>query len=328
MKKNIIVVAVIAVAAATAGFYFNDQSENASQIKLFGNVDIRQVSLAFTQSERVTAVNVEEGDQVHQGDVIATLDATLLQLNVRQSDASIAAQQALVTKLEAGSRKQEVSQANAAVDELNAQVNLAESRLQRILSVQQQTNGRGVSQQDIDDASTQLASLKASLARSKAAQDLVNEGPRQEDIMQAKAQLEVLKANHSVLIEQLNRTQLISPTDAVVRSRLLEPGDMASPQRAVVTLALTTPKWVRVYISEPNLPRIHLGDQVQVSADGIPNGPISGTIGYISSVAEFTPKNVQTEELRTALVYEVRVRVNDPDSLLKLGMPATVVIDL
>jgi len=113
-----------------------------------------------------------------------------------------------------------------------------------------------------------------------------------------------------------------------VRARLLEPGDLASPQRPVFTLAITQPKWVRAFVPEPRLSQIRPGMAASVSTDSDPEHPLAGRIGFISSVAEFTPKTVQTEELRTSLVYEVRVEVDDPANALRLGMPATVRIDL
>jgi HlyD family secretion protein len=117
---------------------------------------------------------------------------------------------------------------------------------------------------------------------------------------------------------------LHAPEAAVVRSRLLEVGDMASPQRPVFELALTDPKWIRVYVDEPNLGRVKPGMDASVFTDSAPDKPISGKVGYISSVAEFTPKAVETEELRTNLVYEVRVRVDDKAGILRLGQPVTV----
>ena len=119
-----------------------------------------------------------------------------------------------------------------------------------------------------------------------------------------------------------------APINATVRSRLLEPGDMASPERPVYALAITDPKWVRAYIAEVDLGRIKPGMSASVTIDSHPDQPIPGRVGYISSVAEFTPKTVQTEELRTSLVYEVRVYVDDPGDRLRLGMPATVRIPL
>src|SRR5690606_7436435 len=126
----------------------------------------------------------------------------------------------------------------------------------------------------------------------------------------------------------LDDAELLAPTDAVVRSRLMEPGELATPQRPVLSLAVTAPKWVRAYASELALGHLKVGMPAQVTIDRLPTAPIAGTLRFISSVAEFTPKTVRTEELRAGLVYEVRVFVEDPEDRLRLGMPATVHFDL
>ena len=153
-------------------------------------------------------------------------------------------------------------------------------------------------------------------------------GPRLEDIAEAEAQLAVAHAELDRLNYRLTQAELKAPINATVRSRLLEPGDMASPERPVYALAITDPKWVRAYILEADLGRIKPGMAASVTIDSRPDESIPGRVGYISSVAEFTPKTVQTEELRTSLVYEVRVFVDDPGDRLRLGMPATVRIRL
>ena len=324
MNKKLAVLIVVAVAAAASVYTFWPE-RGAEQTKLFGNVDIRQVSLSFTQSERVTAVNVEEGDVVKAGQIIARLDDTVANLELAQANAQIAAQEALVAKLQAGSRPQEITQAKAVVAQQQANVDIASARLKRLQSVDSKTQGKGVSQQDIDEARDQVVALQAALAQAKASLALVEEGPRKEDIDQARAQLQVLASQRALLAEQVSRTVLLAPSDGEVRARLMEPGDLATPQRPVITLALTSPKWIRVYINETQLATTRVGEAVDVHVDGL-NKTIKGTISFISSVAEFTPKNVQTEELRTSLVYEVRVRVDDADNTLKLGMPATVML--
>ncbi len=324
MNKKLAVLIVVAVAAAVSVYTFWPE-RGAEQTKLFGNVDIRQVSLSFTQSERVTAVNVEEGDVVKAGQIIARLDDTVANLELAQANAQIAAQEALVAKLQAGSRPQEIAQAKAVVEQQQANVDIASARLKRLQSVDSKTQGKGVSQQDIDEARDQVVALQAALAQAKASLALVEEGPRKEDIDQARAQLQVLASQQALLAEQVSRTVLLAPSDGEVRARLMEPGDLATPQRPVITLALTSPKWIRVYINETQLATTRVGEAVDVQVDGL-NKTIKGTISFISSVAEFTPKNVQTEDLRTSLVYEVRVRVDDADNTLKLGMPATVML--
>jgi HlyD family secretion protein len=136
------------------------------------------------------------------------------------------------------------------------------------------------------------------------------------------------EAQLAFLRQQLADAELKAPLDGVIRSRLMEPGEMASPQRPVFSLAIIDPKWVRTYVSETNLGKARTGMRAFVTVDSFPGRQFEGWIGFVSPVAEFTPKTVETEELRTSLLYEVRVFVNDPNNDLPLGMPATVRLPL
>ncbi|WP_432696700.1 HlyD family efflux transporter periplasmic adaptor subunit [Marinobacterium sp. YM272] len=327
MRKILLPVLILLAAAAYFGWHYSQAERDAGELELYGNVDIRQVSLAFTRSERIDQVLAEEGDQVKTGQLLATLDTRTLNLQVKRTQAAIAAQQQQVAKLRNGSRPEEVAQAAAQLSAAEAELELAQSQLNRLEDVKRRTDGRGVSAQDIDTATTHVRAARAQLAIRSEALKLAKIGPRDEDIAAAEAQLETLQADLALLNHQRDQSQLLAPTDARVRARLLEPGDIASPQWPVFTLALNDPKWVRVYVSEPDMGRLKPGMSAAVYTDSFPDQPVSGTLGYISSVAEFTPKNVQTESLRTALVYEVRVLVEDPDNRLRMGMPATVRID-
>src|SRR5262249_19381372 len=150
--------------------------------------------------------------------------------------------------------------------------------------------GRAVSQQDLDAAQARQKTALAQLENARKAQQLVVTGPRKEDIAQAQAQLDVAVASLAVLKHQLDQAQLRAPINAVVRARLMEPGDMASPQRPVFTLAITDPKWVRAYVTEADLGRVKPGMAATLHTDSHPVQPLTGKVGYISSVAEFTPK--------------------------------------
>ena len=116
----------------------------------------------------------------------------------------------------------------------------------------------------------------------------------------------------------------MAPQDGVIRSRLMETGDMASPARPVYLIGLSDPKWIRAYVPESRLGELREGMEADVCVDSFPNEAIKGKVGYISDTAEFTPKSVQTEELRTSLLYEVRIFVDDEKNRLRMGMPATV----
>ncbi|MGJ7509200.1 HlyD family efflux transporter periplasmic adaptor subunit [Variovorax sp. GT1P44] len=324
-KKPFIVGAIVLLAgAAFAAWYFSRPAADPHSLVLYGNVDLRQVSLAFNGSERIDKLNVQEGDHVKAGQVLGELDTRTLQLQAAQSEAQIAVQTQALQRLKSGSRPEEIAQSRAQVAAAAADAELARQQLERLQSIRQTTVGRAVSQQDLDAAQARQKVALAQLENARKAQQLVVTGPRKEDIAQAQAQLDVAVAALGVLRHQLQEAQLKAPIDAVVRARLMEPGDMASPQRPVFTLAITDPKWVRAYVTEADLGRVKPGMGATLSTDSHPNQPLQGKVGYISSVAEFTPKTVQTEELRSSLVYEIRVLADDPEDRLRLGMPVTV----
>lgn len=325
MKKPLILPVAIAALAlvAWAGWHY-EHREDGSELVLHGNVDIRQVSLAFDGSGRVKALHAEEGDHVQAGALLGVLDTQTLALQAEQAQAQIDVQQQTLLRLRNGARPEELAQARNRLAAAQADATRAEQDLARLQGIADNTQGRGVSAQDVDRASSAAQIARAQAAEQREALRLTQEGPRQEDIAAAAAQLKAAQAQLALLQHQIDQGELKAPAAAIVRSRLLEPGDMATPQRPVFALALTQPKWVRVYVGEPDLGRIKPGMAARVFTDSHPDQAIDGRIGYIASVAEFTPKSVQTEELRTSLVYEVRVLVEDPQDVLRLGQPASV----
>jgi HlyD family secretion protein len=326
VKRTILILLLILVIGAAAGLaWWLAKRENSDrQLVVYGNVDLRQVQLSFNNSERIAAVLVQEGDRVRQGQLVAKLDTRRLEPQVAQAEAQAAAQRQVVQRLRNGSRPEEIAQARANVNSARADAVNARQMYERVKGAAEMSAGRAVRQQDVDSAKAALEVAEAKLAVNEKALDLAVIGPRKEDIAQNEAQLRAEEAQLAFLRQQLIDAQLLAPIDAVVRSRILEPGDMASPQKPVFTLAITDPKWVRAYVSEPDLGKVHPGMAASVVVDSFPNRRFDGWVGFISPVAEFTPKSVQTEELRTSLVYEVRVFVKDPSDELRLGMPATV----
>ena len=329
MKRKALIILLLVVAAAVCLAWWFTRRENAAhELLLHGNVDLRQVELSFNNSERIAAVLAQEGDRIRKGQVLARLDTRRLEPQVAQAEAQAAAQGKIVERLRNGSRPEEIAQARANVESAKADVAKASSQYERLKSAAEISAGRAVRQQDVDDAKAALRVAEAKLAVNQKALDLAIIGPRKEEIDENEARLRANEAQAALLRQQLADAELVAPIDAVVRTRVMEPGDMASPQKPVFSLAITDPKWVRAYVSEPDLGKVHSGMTASIMVDSFPKRRFEGWVGFVSPVAEFTPKAVQTEELRTSLVYEVRVFVKDPSDELRLGMPSTVYLPL
>ena len=319
-------VLLIAVALAVAGLAIIvwravRRKPVANGLTLYGNVDLRQVDLPFNGTERIAAVLVQEGDRVHAGEVLARLDTSRLAPQVAEAVAAVAAQRAVVARYRHGSRPEEIDQARANAASAHADAENARDQFQRLLGLGE---SHIVSQQNVDNARAAMQVAEEKEVAAQKALTLSVAGPRAEDVAQAEAELQAQEARLALLRQQLRDASLVAPLDAVVRSRLMEPGEMASPERPVFSLAITDPKWVRAYVAEADLGHVHLGMPATIGVDAFPTEVFRGWVGFISPVAEFTPKQVQTEALRTSLVYEVRVFVRDSTDRLRLGMPATV----
>jgi HlyD family secretion protein len=326
MNRTWLVVAVIgaAVAVGAAAWWLTHQAKPATELVLYGNVDLRQVELAFNDSERVAAVLASEGDRVSSGQVLARLDTSRLAPEAEEAAAQVAAQAQVVAKLRRGNRPEEIDQARANLASAEADANDARSKYDRLAQLAQSSSGRALSRQDLDDAKSAAQMAAARLKVNQQALRLELIGPRREDIAQAEAALDGDRAQLALLRSELGDAALVAPMAATVRSRLVEPGDMASPQKPAFSLAITDPKWVRAYVTETDLGRVRPGMKATIMVDAFPGRGFAGWVGFISPVAEFTPKTVQTTDLRTSLVYEIRVFVKDPGDELRLGMPATV----
>ncbi len=326
MRRRIIVLLILVVVVAGGGawWWFGQNGNGNGPLVLYGNVDLRQVDLAFNESGRITQVLVDEGAKVKQGEVLARLDTSLIAPQVAQAEANVAAQAAAVDKLHNGSRPEEIAQAEANVDAARANAHNAALTYNRLITLKDSPSGSpSVTQSQIDAAKAAKDSADAQLEVTQQVLILAKAGPRKEDIAQAEALLKGAQAQLDLLHQQMKDATLVAPSDGIIRSRLLEPGEMASAAKPVFSIAIVTPKWVRAYLSEPDLAKVAPGARATVTIDG-DSQSFTGHIGFISPVAEFTPHAIQTAELRTSLVYEVRVLVDDPNDVLRLGMPATV----
>lgn len=298
---------------------FSSRSGTKGVIVLVGNVDVRQVNLSFKVAGRISEMKVDEGDRVETGKIVAALDKTYFADEVRLVRARVAALTAALAKLENGTRPEEIAQARAVVAERQASVALAQATLGR----QEELAGKGIAPHQRHDEAT--AALERAGAALKVAQEtlkLAEIGPRREDIDAAKAQLEAENAALAQVDRRLTDADLIAPSGGVILTRVREPGAIVGAGETVYAVTVTSPVWVRSYVAEPDLGRIRPGLPVEVRTDG--GKTYRGQIGFISPVAEFTPKSVETKELRTSLVYRLRVIVEGETAGLLQGMPVTL----
>ena len=334
---------------------FNNSERIAAVLVQEGDLVRRGQVLARLDTSRLEPqVAQAEAQAAAQRHVVERLHHGSRPEEIAQARAQVAAQRHVVERLHHGSRPEEIAQARANVESAKADVTNARRQYERLKTLLERSAGGAVSQQDVDNAKAALdvaeaklvvtqkaldlavagprqeevAENEAKLAVTQKGLDLAVAGPRQEEVAEAEARLRAAEAQLALLRQQLADTDLVAPVDAVVRTRLLEPGEMASPQKPVFSLAITDPKWVRVYVSELDLGKVHPGMAASVAVDSFPDRHFAGWVGFVSPVAEFTPKAVQTAELRTSLVYEIRVFVQDPSDELRLGMPATVSLPL
>jgi HlyD family secretion protein len=321
MKKPIIALVVVA-AAAWAAYTYWPQVESGGDLTLYGNVDIREVQLGFRVAGRLQEMYFEEGDTVATGDLLALLDAGPLEDGLALADANLAQARAQLQRLQAGSRSQEIEQARALVAEATAAYENAEHEFIR----QQELVEKDLSSQRLlDNAVAQRDQSAARIRANQQALDLAIEGARSEDIAAAQAALAAVTAQLELARTQVTDTRLLAPSPGIILTRAREPGSILPVGAPVYSLSLTETIYVRAYVSEVAMGQVVPGTEVIVTTDSS-DQPYGGQVGFVSPRAEFTPKSVETPELRTDLVYRLRIVVSNPDSALRQGMPVTVVV--
>lgn len=323
MKKWIALL-ILALVIAGGGIWYVRARQPRSEsgvLELYGNVDIREVNLGFRVAGRLKEVLRDEGDAVKTGETLARLDDEPYQREVDESRAQVASLRARLNLLEAGNRPQEIEQARAQVHERE----VAAANTERLYRRQEQLlQNKTVSIQERDDAEANYRQAEARLNSAREQLNLLEAGFRAEDIAQAKAELARAEAALASAELRVTDTVLKAPSDGFIFTRAQEPGAILPAGMTVLTVSLHQPVWVRAYVEEPDLGKIHPGMKVEIHTDSEPGKIYQGQVGYVSPRAEFTPKNVETRELRTSLVYRLRVVMENADEGLRQGMPVTV----
>jgi HlyD family secretion protein len=387
MKKNLIAAAGILLLCA-AGLLWSSwgQPDSRQTIRLSGNIELTEINVAFKTSGKLMELAADEVDSVHRGMVVARLDREQLERHRDKEQAGLSAasselvqaqtavqytrettesdvalrqaelrqSQAQLEELLAGSRPQEVEQAAAAVSDARTQFAQAGRDWDRAQTLYENDD---ISTAQRDQALARYESTQAILKQAEEKQAIVKEGPRQEQIAAARAQvdrasaalrlssaswielkrqeqetgtkraeIEKVKAQLAAINSQLDDTVAASPIDGLVLSKAADIGEVLSSGTTVLTIGDLDRPWVRGYIGEPDLGRVKVGSQVQITTDSFPGKIYMGRITFIASKAEFTPKQIQTPEERAKLVYRIKIEVENPRHELKLNMPVDAVI--
>lgn len=322
MKRRIVAIVIALVLAVAGGLavVFRLGQGDRDSLVLYGNVDIREADLGFRVGGRLASLEVDEGDRVAAGDLLATLDDAPQREALAAANAKAEQAQAVLDRLLAGSRPQEIQTARAGVREAEAAVTNAEQTLVR----QRDLVAKGVSNQSLlDDALAAYDQARARLVAAREALALAEEGPRTEDIAAARAALALAEAERARAQTTLDDIELRAPDIGTISVRVREVGAVLAEGQTVYSLTLDSQVYVRAYVEEPDLAYVAPGVAVRIETDS-GGRAYQGHIGFVSPRAEFTPRTVETPELRTDLVYRLRIIVDDADAGLRQGMPVTV----
>jgi HlyD family secretion protein len=319
-KRLIIIAAALVLIAALA--YGLLRRSHSGSLTLYGNVDIRSVNLGFRVPGRIATMPVDEGARVKEGDVLARLDAQPLTDALNAAEAQLGAAGAELDKRRNGNRSQDIAQAEALVAQRRATLAQAKADDERRTEL---VKSGAVSQAVYLASHAAYLAAEAQLHAAEESLSLQRAGSRSEDIAAASAQRAQATAQRDKARTDLADATLYAPSDGTILTRANEPGAIVAAGETVFVLTIDRPMRIRAYVAEADLGRIAPGMNVLVTTDGSAK-TYHGSIGFISPAAEFTPKTVQTQDLRTQLVYRLRVIVNDPDELLRQGQPVTVAV--
>ncbi|MFN3412569.1 MAG: HlyD family secretion protein [Thermoanaerobaculum sp.] len=294
------------------------RSPSPGEIHASGHVEATQVRLASKVSGTLLEVRFQEGQILEAGDVVARLDTAQLERELEKAKAQRDAAAAELALLEAGARPEEIAEAEARLAAAQAELAAAQADVARYQPLAQKG---AANRKLLEDAETKALTATQQVAALRARLQLLQAGARREEKAAARARLAAFEAQVKVLEQVLADSVVVSPLSGTVIERLAEPGEFLPAGTPVVVVADLAHPWLEVYVDEPHLAHIRLGQPVKVTVDGRADA-FAGYVLFVAPQAEFTPKNVQTPDERAQLVFKVKVALENPGGVFKPGMPA------
>lgn len=323
MKKSLLIVLSFSIIVFIVyKIYQINSLQNQNQFTYYGNIDTRTVNVGFRFLGKIENITKDEGQSVKKDEILVELDSANLKKSLEELESNINASKIELEKLQIGYRQEEILEAKAAMNEALENLNKAKDTYNRQKNL---FKTKSTSQQNFTLSELDYKQALATLDKAKALYELKKNGYRIEDIKIQETKLKSLEIQAEKLKIDINDSVIKSPVDGVILARFKEIGSITNAGEAVLEIAKTDEFWVRAYIDEKNLGDIKSGLNMLIYTDSRQK-PYEGHIGFISPVAEFTPKNIETQELRTDLVYSFRVIVKNPDDKIRQGMPVTLKI--
>lgn len=300
-------------------------NEDQNQIAVTGNIETVNVIVSSKVSGEIISIFKDEGDKVTVGDTLLIIDPTIYQIKLREVEALLLSAEAQYELVRNGARKEDIQQAEQLLRQSEVNLQTAQNDKARFENLYQT---KSISKKQYEDA---MAKYEVALAQYNSAKEnysKIKNISRPEELKQVKANVERLKANVDLIKKNLNDCYVTSPINGIVVKRFIEIGETVTNLSSLIKISDLSQVELMVYVNEKDLPKIKLGQLVEVTVDAFPTKKFDGKIIYISPEAEFTPKNIQTKEERTKLVFAVKVKIDNPDYELKAGIPADAVIKL
>lgn len=294
------------------------EADENGTIRASGHIEATEVRLAAKVGGRLLEAPLEEGDPITAGGLVARFETLDTEHRLAQARANVEAADAQLRLLLAGSRAEDLRRAEDQMAQAQAELDAARRDFERLSGL---ADRGSATEKSRDDAATRQEVAERAVAAARAQLDKLVAGPRRQEIEAARAQRASAEAMVAAVEQQITDATVLAPTDGVVTTRVAEPGEILPPGATIAVLTDLARPWLTVWIDEPSLSHIALGQGVNVSIDGS-DRIFEGTVTFISPVAEFTPKNVQTPDERAKLVFRVKVRLANPEGIFKPGMPA------
>ena len=288
-------------------------------IEASGTLEAVEVRVSAKVPGQVDQLYVDEGSQVKTGDTLAILDHSTQDIQLKQSQAGVSLADAQYQLLVNGARSEDIQQASDALKQLESSAKVAADDYNRMKDL---FASKSISKKQFDDAESRYTITKAQLNSAKENLKKMQRFARPEDLEAAKARLDQAKANADLLRKQITDASIVAPVSGIVTNKPVEVGELVGVGTTVVTISQLETLNLMIYVSDNELGKVKLGGSADIVIDTYPDKTFTGRVVYISPIAEFTPKNVQTKEDRTKLVFGVKLEVDNKEGILKAGMPA------